>query len=213
MISCTLFSQPKVQDAALWNAIYVEKQFDNGFIPHIKIENRMDQNFLHHDLIYADMGLSRKFRNNVVVTLDYVYTEKHKKDRYQVRHQYYLAAYKKFSYNYWSFTYRVIIQGQMQDVLSSDAGRFPTYVNRHKFTLQRKLSRQYNVFVADELFYNIFQPGNNYLYRNRDFIGLEWNINKHTQIDFYFCLQQAYNQPGSLNRDFIYGINYNYTFK
>jgi len=210
------FCQKPVQDAMLWTSVYLEKPFDNGFIPHVKVQNRMNENMLRNDVFYVDAGLSYEFKKlDLLITADYVFTRKHNLDpSYQTRHQYYLAAFKKLKYRYWSFTYRLILQGQLKEVHSSDKGLVPTYTHRHKFTLQRKLSRTYNVYLADELFYNLFNyRGDNYLQRNRTFLGLEWNVNRRTQIDFYFCLQQQFNQSEPLKRDFIYGITYNHSFK
>jgi len=101
---------------------------------------------------------------------------------------------------------------QMTDIYSSENGLVHKYYERNKGTVKYDINKRYTAYVAEELYYPLYQAKNKGFDRSRSIIGLQFNISKKAYVEGYFIYQHELNAYDRTRRDFIYGIGYSREF-
>lgn len=212
-MSSSIYSQEYDDDAALWLNVYLEKKMNDRFDIHLNHKSRISNNISEYSMGYADIGLTYNFSKNIKLLGDYVYTKRRNQDAsYGNRHQFYLALILKKKVGRWIFSYRNMVQTQVQDIYVSYDGAVPVNYERNKFTIKYDINKRFTAYVAEELYLPFYQAKSKGLDRSRSYMGLFYNLTKKSSIEVYFLYQHELNAFNRTNRDFIYGLGYSREF-
>jgi hypothetical protein len=213
---CTnsLFSQnynggSNYNDAQFWQNIYIEKDLTQKFNFHVNEEGRITENMTLPSYIYADLGLTYKFKKYLRFTLAYVPIAKRlQTDFVSYNHQFYFDFVIKIKYHHFIFYERQMFQSQYGDINKSAIWNIPSYYLRNKITIKYK-HRRYIPYVAAELYYhdNYNQYNGMQSDRMRYYAGCFYELNKLNQIELYYLIEPHYNIPASFT-NYIIGVGY-----
>lgn len=200
-------------DAAIWLNIYLEKKLNDKLDIHLNHKSRLSNNISEYSMGYADVGLTYNFNKNIKLLGDYVYAKRRNMDgSYGNRHQFYLALILKKKIGRWNFSYRNMLQTQVQDIYTSYEGRVPVNYERNKLTIKYEINKRFVAYVAQELYLPFYQVKSKGLDRSRSYAGLFYNLTKKSSVEVYFLYQHELNSYNRTNRDYIYGIGYSREF-
>ncbi len=200
-------------DAAVWINFYFEKKLGNHVDLHLNQQDRFNDNVRLFGMGYTDWGITYHFNRSFKIMSDYVFVQRRNLDgSYSTRHQFYAALVYKKRFGRYEFLYRNMFQSQIKDVYSSKDGRVPVYYERNKFTLKYELTKRLQPYVAQELYYPLYQAKNKGFDRSRSFIGMFYKVNRRTTLELYGLYQYQLNAFNKTNRDYIYGLGYAYEF-
>ncbi len=216
-------AQQYYDDAQLWLSIFLEKKVTKNFFVHFNQQNRWVQNISQFGLAYADLGVTYKINKNIKVAGDYVFGQKRKNDGFRTRHQFYVALFLKTEIKKWRLMYRNRLQLQYYDPYTSSDGTTPFIYDRNKITVKYAATKRFEPYISEELYLPLNNPQLRGFQRSRSFAGLIYNLTKDMQFDFYFGFQAQlangdwFKQKKSydnslLERNFIYGIGYSFSF-
>ena len=217
-------AQEYYDDAQLWFNLYLEKKVTKRFLVHLNQQDRWVQNVSRFGLAYWDAGATYRFTENVKVLGDYVFAQKRRnRGDYKTRHQLYLAVVLKKDLGRWRFSYRNMLQVQLNSPFTDDMGYIPHYVDRNKFIIRYEATKRLSFYTAEELNVPLVNWQPKPLSRSRTFLGMFIDVTRHQQLEFYFMFQ-AQLQKGNyyeqqkkypdnmLSHTYVYGIGYGIYF-
>jgi hypothetical protein len=200
-------------DAALWLNLNLEKKLNDQLDVHFSHSSRINNNISQYGLGYGDIGVSYARNKNIKVMLDYVLRERRNLNgSFSTRHRMYFAVILKKEISQFTFSYRYRFQAEMRDMLTIEKGLIPRYYDRHKLSIKYELSKRYEVYVSEELYYPYYQAKNKGFDRSRSGIGLVYKLSKKKSIEGNFTYRHELNAFNRTNRDFIYSLSYSYEF-
>jgi hypothetical protein len=198
-------------DAAIWTNVYLEKKLSKKLRIHLNQQNRFNNNVTQYGLGYADVGITYIVNKRIKILTDYVFAKRIRLDRsYSNRHQFYVALVLKHTFNRFALSYRNMFQLGGHDLYTSYEGRVPVFYERNKLTLKYELTKRYTFYVAEEIYWPLYQARNKTFNRSRSFAGLFYSFSKKSQLEIYFAYQQQLNAFDAAKRIFIYGIGYSH---
>lgn len=215
---------PAINDAQLWENIYVEKNINKRFIARINEEGRITNNITSPSFIYADMGVNFKLNKHFHFELAYVLTEKQRtSETWSTRHQAYLSMTIRKKFTNIMLDDRNMFQWQVQDIYSSPTGRYAQYYIRNKFSIKYEKYFKLQPYLAEETYYFINQPYTYWQYnfnRIRYFVGCFYNVNLANQWELYYMLENNFNQTNPYSNtptpnpqnNWVIGVGYSHTF-
>jgi hypothetical protein len=211
-ISLSLPAQSTIEkDACLWQNFYIEKKITKKISFHINEEARFDQNITRFYYLYADFGITYKYRKWLHFSVDYVPIIKNLNVDWSKRHQFYADAVGIYSWKRFKFYERAMVQWQYDDIYSSEKGVVPNWFFRNKLTAKADYYR-FTPYVAFESFYHFADPEGNSFNRLRYFAGVFIPvINPRNSIEFYYLIEQNLDATPRLIR-YIIGIGYELDF-
>lgn len=203
------FSQ--VNDAGLWLSAGIEKKINSKVSICLNPTFRFNENITELGSVFADIGSEYKLNKRIRFALNYRFVSRRNiDDSYGLRHRFYADFSYRKKINRISFTYRLRMQNQYTDLLSSEDGRNPDYAIRNKLQLKYETDTKYSPFVSGEIWYGI-----NYeeklFNRYRLVAGLNYEINKYSSIVLSYIFQREFNTSNP-ETDYITSIGYNYSF-
>lgn len=217
-----LTSVGQTKDAAVWENIYLQKHLTPRWVIHFNHEGRITKNVSQFHYGYGDFGLTYKFNKNFHATVDYVFVAKYlEKSGLSNRHQTYVALTYKKKIRPFVFSYRQMLQEQVQDIYSSELGKLPAYFSRSKLTIKWELNR-FTPYVASELYVRLSeayakdpehrtQPYGPHANRMRYFAGCFYELNKMNLVEAYYLIEQHFNENNPAT-NYVIGIGYAHEF-
>jgi hypothetical protein len=203
-------------DAVFWGNIYLEKSLGNKFDIHLNQQDRMYNNLSTFYLAYADMGFTYNASKHFKVLADYVLIDKRQDNgSFALLQQAYVAFILRTRIRRFGLMYRNMTQSFITRPLRVNddrLGKWPFLQNRNKFTIKYYLNKRFTLYVAEELFFPIYQVKRNGFSRSRSFIGTFYRVGRHSELEWYFAYQTQLNAPKITHRLFIYGMGYAHEF-
>lgn len=200
-----------IDDAALWISFNLEKKINKHVFLHLSQQNRITENMSTYGRGSVDVGITYRITKNIRLMGDYVYLKRPNPDNsYTNEHRGYIALILKKNIGRWDFSYRNMIQMRFKNIYSSYDGKVPKYYERNKLTVKYDLNKFINPYLSEELFYPFYQGKNKGLNKSRTAVGINYNLNKHTQLDVYFLYQYELNAFNPTNRDYVYGLGFSH---
>ncbi len=205
----------QINDAALWENIYLEKNICPKINIHLNHEGRITNNITQFHFVYADLGLTYKVNKSFHVSLDYVLIEKksvnkNSEEIFTTGHQYYVALTYKKKIKPFTFSFRQILQGQFENVYSSDKGKVPSNYSRSKITIKYNLNR-FTPYVASEIYYKLYNPRIYQANRYRCFAGTFFQLNKVNEVEVYYLLEKHFNENNP-KTNYVIGLGFAHFF-
>jgi hypothetical protein len=201
---------PNYNDAQFWENIYIERDLTQKFNFHINEEGRVTENMTLPSYIYADLGLTYKFKKYLHFTIAYVPIAKRlPTDFVSYSHQFYFDIVLRIKYHHFIFYERQMFQSQYADINKSALWNIPYYYLRNKITIKYKY-RHYIPYVATELYYhdNYNQYNGMQTDRMRYYLGCFYQLkNKLNELELYYLIEPHFNIPASFT-NYIIGIGY-----
>ncbi len=220
LIACFIFILPCkksfaqadfIDDAAVWISFNLEKKINKHVYLQLSQQNRINENVSTYGRGNIDFGITYRFNKNIRLMADYVYLKRPNPDNsFTNEHRFYTALILKKNIGRWDFSYRNMVQMRMKDIYSSVDGKIPKFYERNKVSIKYDLNKFINPYIGYELYYPFYQAKNKGFSKSRTALGLNYNLNKHTQLELYFLYQQELNASNPTNRDFIYGIGFSH---
>jgi hypothetical protein len=213
--SSLLFSQknyysPKYDDAQFWQNIYVETYLTHKLNIHINEEGRITENITRPSYIYADLGITYKFKKYLHFTLAYVpIASRLQTDFISYRHQFYFDWVLKLKYKHFIFYYRQMTQSQYDDVNRKATWNIASYYLRDKITIKYKTPTNYIPYVATEIYYhaNYNQYNGTQTDHARYYVGCFYKLNKVDVFELYYLIEPYFHIPSPYT-NYIIGIGY-----
>lgn len=208
-----LFPQYFDDDAAIWLKVELEKKVTNNLVIQLTTQCRINNNVSQIGQLAADIGLRYKLNKHLKLMADYVYREAQLLDgNYLSIHQFYTGVIFKQQFQRFTFRYRLRLQTRFKEDEIASEVIWPASVIRNKFTLKYELTKLWDIYTAYELSSPLYNPASLYFNRSRTYVGAAYQLNKSSTIETYFMLQRRYTYNNQPARDFVYGVNYVYTF-
>lgn len=208
----------QVNDAGLWENIYLEKKITTKWKIHLNQQNRVNQNISRFYYAYGDFGVTYKWNKHISTMCDYVLIERRLlNDSWSLRHQWYAAIILKQKMGLFTVSDRIMGQIQYSDFHTSKHGRIADHHLRNKTTLKYNNISRYTYYVAFEMYYKLDQYYKNDLSQGRQldrlryFIGTFYELNKKSELELYYLYENnfnMYNPP----KNFVIGIGYAHYF-
>jgi hypothetical protein len=203
-------------DAVFWGNIYLEKKLNKQFDIHLNQQDRIYNNFSTFYLAYADMGLTYYANRYLRILGDYVVIDKRQDNgSFSLLQQAYLAFVFRARLRRFTFMYRNMTQTFITRPLKVNddrLGKWPFLQNRNKFTVKYEINKRFTPYVAEELFFPLYQVKRNGFSRSRTFVGTFYRLGRYSELELYFAYQTQLNAPKITRRLFIYGMGYSYQF-
>lgn len=179
----------------------IEKKFSNGISLSWNEELRIKNDFGDLDRIYSGLGMGYKvakwFKTDVSYTFISMYCKGKKSTNYEkywdYKHRISLGltfSYKLF--NNWKFSLKERVQTTFltEDNIDTREQKNPEWTLKSRLTAEYKIrtlpiTPYTYIEVANTLNAPVLADGN-YIEKVRTALGLEYQINKHNSIDFYY---------------------------
>lgn len=209
-------SQYVVNDAGLRLSVGVEKKINKKVDFDFKIASRFEENFLQFNRIYFRPGVSYNITNkiSVLARFSYMYSRSGYKPYRSVYRYAYGINFKTDIGQYYKLTNRITYQNTSSDLLYDDYTlQKETGVIRNRLILKRKINRRNTLYIGDELQFLISGRNEKYFNRNRIYLGNNYKISSHLELNAYFILERSHhrnNRPQE--RIFFYGLDFCYFF-
>jgi hypothetical protein len=209
----------QVNDAGLWENIYLDKKIAPKWMLHLNEQGRVDQNITRFHYVYGDFGITYKWNKHIHIMCDYVLIEKRRlNDLWSTLHQAYVALVLKQKIASFTISNRIMAQVQYSDIYSSKFGMIPDYKLRNKTMLKYNNNSRYTYYIALEIYYKINNtyyksdyPQGNRLDRIRYFVGAFYELNKRSSIELYYLYENNFNSNNP-PKNFVIGIGYSHSF-
>lgn len=203
----------KVNDAQLWENIYMEKTLSKKMVIHLNHEGRITDNISRFNYGYLDLGVTRKMKKYFRLSADYVYVRKKSFDNYIAnRHQVYVAGTLRKKIGDLSISDRNMLQMEWQNPFSSVNGKQGELYYRNKVTLRYE-GRDVTPYVAAEhylslIYSDAYGPQWD---RGRYYLGLFYRFSAANAIEGYYMMERHMNvNEPSVN--WVIGIGYEHSF-
>lgn len=217
-ISAKAYCFAQINDAQLWENIYLEKNITKRWLVRMNHEGRVSDNITNPSFYYFDMGVNYNYSKHFHFSLAYVFGQKEQNafnEAWTTRHQAYATVTIRKKFGNFAMNDRQMIQWQIQDIYTSLTGRYAQYMLRNKFTVKYDKWFKWQPYLADEIYYQMNQmPGESVQYhftRNRTFFGLYYNQNLINQWELYYLIEDNFNQKAA-NVNWVIGVGYSHTF-
>lgn len=208
--------KPTYPDAGSWNTFNIEYKFSKKISGLFTEEFRLKENFTRLNLFYTNLGIEYKVSDFFKVAFVYRFIEKYQDDNsFSFRNRLMLDLTFKDKIKKFFISYRSRIQAEERDIYSSYDGSIPEWYSRNKFTVKYDTDKRYNPYIAIELRYQIRNPRewqfDQKWHRNRYSAGIDYKINKKSDVGIYYLIQREYSVSFPQNL-YIFGLEYSLTF-
>jgi len=194
-------------DAAIWLGIKVEKKISKPFAVYLKHQSRFNDNLNSYSLSYLDLGASYKLNKHVKLIAGAVLSRKDPfYELYQNRQRYYGSVNLKVNIKNFELSYR----NQTQVQVKHQKGIEYEIYNRNKLSCEYELNKRISLTLSEELYLPLNYRDQIFIDRARSYVSCTYVINKKQSLEPYFLYQTRFIT--SNNRDFVYGINYSFSF-
>ncbi len=178
-------------DAQLRTDVSLSKKLNDFFSLQVQEQARWSNNISSFERASTDLSFSCAINKRLKITSGYVHIYKMKNAiDASIRHRFYLSLTLKADYYLWKFQYRCQLQNQLNDPFFSKYGTTNYIYNRHKITVKYEISKRLSVYLADELYLPLNNPGLLGFDRNRFYVGCTYKISKKQSVDVYFMNQR-----------------------
>jgi hypothetical protein len=223
-LSILVTAQQYYDDAKARMSIGLEKKISKKLSLRLQQQDRWDKNLSRYYRGSLDVGISYKITPNIKLEADYVYIQRRKKtDRFTARHWTSVDVVFKKEVRRFSFLYRNMLQARFKEPGTAKDSYIARWYDRNKLTVKYQLSKRFEMFVAEEIYIPLNSPLVKGPERSRSIIGTDIKTFRHQELELYFMYQlqlqkdnwyklsDKYQYP-YMNRDFIYGLSYTFTF-
>lgn len=206
------------QDASLRLRVAVEKKINQKQELYSKVQFRMSDNFSSFNYASWDIGISNKITKGISLSLSYVFTTKRRYDiemfEYRIRHRFYANINFKHDFGNFRISNRNQFQSDIEEDNRISSELNPEYFYRNKTTIKYQGFKKVAPFVYYEWYLRMNNKKNweDFLYRQRASVGLEYQIKKRKSIELYYMYQYQTKRRGPDNIHAFY-VTYNYSFK
>jgi hypothetical protein len=203
------------EDFGIWGTISLEKKLSDKFYAELDEELRTFDNASRIDQFFTNAGIQYRLNKNFRFGLTYRFINKSRDDMsYSKRHRILVdASYRKKVYNF-TFIYRLRNQWQVQDYFSSDDGKYPETIMRHKVDVKYQV-KNFTPYIAAEFFLQLndprFHEADNSFTRQRFYSGMDYELNKRETLGAFFMIQRDLNVE-NLQREYVLGFEYSHSF-
>lgn len=201
------FSQDFNDDAAIWIGIKVEKKITKPLMIYLKHQSRIKDNLNSYGLGYIDLGLSYKANKHLKFIGGGVLSRKDPfYELFENRQRFYLSINLKLEVKKFDFSYR----NQTQIQIEHQKGTEYEIYDRNKFSCAYEINKRMSASVSEEIYLPLNHRDELFIDRSRSTFSLIYKLDKKQSIEPYFLYQMRFIT--SNNRDFVYGVNYTFTF-
>lgn len=193
------------QDFLIWSGYKLKKTIAPGTTLRFRQEIRLRNNASEVQKGLVDIGLRYKFnkyfslgmsyRNSQIVEKEFVFSS---------RHRMVTDLILKNKWDLIKLSYRMRYQLNYRDVFTSENGRFPEQLLRHKFKAEIDLNYRWEPYVATEFFNVVPELPNFASVQNRFRVGVDYELTKNNSLSVFYMLRTTHiNTPDA---DYILGI-------
>jgi hypothetical protein len=209
MLLITARASAQYSDVGLWTNIFIEKKISKKFSAHFETQSRFNQYVSTLYYTNAELGGTVKPSPWFNISAGYVITGKEaRRGGVILRNQYYASILFKARLGWFRFSDRNMFQSKNNDSYFSDESiNFRKNYYRNKLTLKANLTRKIQPYVAGELYYELNDPEGNDFSRSRTYAGVEYQLTKKSQLEFYYLMQKELHQRYP-QTDHVIGIGY-----
>lgn len=210
LLNLSLLKAQEVNDFAVWNYVGLEKKVNKSFSVNLKVQTRLSENASQLSRAAANFGVTYKINKSFRLSAGYVYIRRNSNpgELFSNRHRLYADLTYKAELNRFVISNRLRYQSQKTDIHTSEFGSFAQNTLRDKLTVKYNFNIYVNPYIAQEMY---CQLNGIYLSRSRTYLGLYYNINKDSNLEFYLLRQHDLyeNNP---SHTYALGIGYNLQF-
>lgn len=216
--SMTLIShgQNVINDCGSRLSFSVEKKINKSFSVFGKVQGRLEENFRLFNRMYFRLGLDYNLNDHFRLNVSGNYMRSRGGFKEMNNAYRYSAAltYKTKLTDRFSISNKVMYQISSDYLTNSELVKQKCNgVLRNKTTLKYKLNRRGDVFVSEELLWQLVGKKEKYFGRNRIYVGYTYKINAKLDIEPSFIFERTFNKRnGPQSRTFFYNIHLGYSF-
>lgn len=200
-------------DAALWIKTQFEKDMGSGLDLRYSLQFRLNNNVSQLGQLANDIGIRYKVNKHFKLMLHYVLrSNRMPGDFFMNTHQFYTGFFAKTEFGRFTLRYRLRLQSRIREGEIPGKVLWPQSSIRNKFYLYYELQRKLKVYTAYEIASPLADPESLGYNRSRTYVGFVYILSRNSSLEPYFMLQRRYSLNNQPHRDFVYGLNWNYSF-
>ncbi|CAN5605622.1 DUF2490 domain-containing protein [soil metagenome] len=206
-------SSAQQNDFGIWSSVAVSHKFTQKLSATVEEQFRFNRNAGALAQYFTDAGLEYSLSKKFKVAICYRFINSAQETYYSKRHRFYFDLSYKTKLSKVQIIVRTRLQGQQQDIYSSDIGSIPAWYSRNKITVKFDLDKKYTPYLATEMFYMISTPNREggIIDKMRYTVGVSYEFNRVHAIDLYYMIQQDKNVNDPVT-DYVVGIGYVFSF-
>lgn len=200
-----------INDFNWWSSISIEHQVTRRVAVSLEEQLRLNQNAAEIDQYFTDFGVSYDLSDKFKIGGFYRFIRKQQDTYYSNRHRWYADLSFKTKYHKLVFGLRQRVQQQVEDVQSSETGKYPELTLRTKASIKLDLDKKYAPYVSSELYFNedTKQDEGWFISKIRLTGGVDYKFNRRHSVDVFYMYQ---HEPQTFAWDFVLGTGYEFSF-
>jgi hypothetical protein len=200
------------KDAVFWMTLNLEKKLSRKFSVQLTEEFRQRDNLRRLNLFYTELGLNWKATDWLKTNISYRWIQKYVPEGYfSYRHRLSFDLSFRKKTGHFAASYRHRLQAEIQDPGRNELGWQAEWYSRSRLEIKYLTDGKLSPFASYEARYQIKDPrlqeSNGLWHRNRFALGLQYEIDKWSNISVYYLIQNEFNvsEPAEL---YVTGIEY-----
>jgi hypothetical protein len=168
------------------------------------------------NLFYTDLALNWKTCNWLKTSLSYRWINKYSPEGlFSYRHRLSLDLVLRKKAGDFAFSYRHRLQAEVRDLGRRLNGHLPEWYSRNRFEIKYDAANRLQPYAFVELRYQLRNPrrqeSDGYWHRNRYALGVQYEIDKRSNLGLYYLIQREINvsKPQQL---YVLGLEYSHQF-
>lgn len=210
--STHVFAFEPERDFGAWFSVNLQKRVTRTFSFIFNPQIRLNRNLETIDQYMLEGGGEYLLARNIRASLNYRLTRSNRLDFYSTRHRLFLDVNFKQKFGRFGFGIRERFQSQVQDIYSSDIGKFPAWYMRTRGSVKYDTDLAWKPYVSAEIFYRARDLGNpgNTIDQYRYETGIDYSFFRDHSLNVFYMIKR--NPEDRVFTEYITGLGYSYTF-
>lgn len=209
--SSALAIEPE-SDFGAWFGLNVQKRVTRTFSLNLNPQVRFNRNATAVDQYMVDAGGEFRITRNLRASLNYRHAQSNRLDYYSARHRLFVDVNLREKVGRFTLGLRERTQAQVQDLASSDIGKYPVWYLRGRLSAKYDTGLPWKPYVSMEVFYRLRDPGkpersvDQYRYET----GIDYAVARDHSVNVFYMLKR--NPEDRVMNEFILGLGYEFVF-
>lgn len=207
-VSLVFTSNAQVNDFQIWTGVSVKKELTKKIQLELEEQIRLSENATAISQFFTEFTTAYKINKHIQIAGNYRFIKKNEPSVFETIHRLSADLELTQKISIISLSLRSRFQQEFYpEWFYYENPLDPTQYLRNKLTVEAKIIKKLNLYIAPELYYQLNNPVGNVFDKVRYAAGLQYKINKKNFISGFYMVQKQLN-VSKADTDYVVGINY-----